>query len=72
MADEPMTARERLAAIIASQDEARGRPLTAREKLANLAAAMAADRDTPCPLCGVRDDEPCGYMVDGEPRACGL
>lgn len=64
------TLRQRLAQIIARQDAARGRPLTAREQLDNLAAALAEDADTPCPFCGVQDDDVCGWLSDGQ--ACRL
>ena len=57
--------RERLTAAIARRDAERGRPLTAMEKLRNLAAALAEDADTPCPLCGVLDHQPCPAEVAG-------
>lgn len=65
-----MTPRERIAAAIERRAVERGRHLTVREQLENLATALAADADTPCPLCGARDDEMCEWVKDGE--ACKL
>ena len=64
--DQPTEMRARLHAEIARRDVARGRPLTDQEKLENLFDALAESADTPCPLCGVRDHEPCAYEAKGE------
>lgn len=64
------TARQRMNAVIARQDIARGRALTDRERLDNLARALAEYPDTPCPECGVFDSDPCPRELRG--RRCGL